>query len=149
MATWTRLLIGGIVVTAVTAYLAYSAASSGWQYYLTVDECLHQADALGKARLRVSGAIARDSLRIAPGRARATFRLAGTTADLAVTCRGPLPDNLAEAIDVVVEGEMDRTGRLRGERVMTRCASKYRSRVKGPPAAAAGGFAKAARWSGG
>ena len=149
MATWIRLTVGGVVVSTVMAYMAFSAASSSWQYYLTVDECLNQADALAKARLRVSGTIARDTLRIAPGRGEATFQLMGTDADLPVTCRGPLPDNLAEAMEVVVEGEMEPAGRLRGERVMTRCASKYRSRDEGQRASGDGELAQADRWSGG
>jgi cytochrome c-type biogenesis protein CcmE len=41
-----------------------------------------------------------------------------------------LPDNLVEGIDVVVEGTLEKQGRLRGEKVMTRCASKYQANTK-------------------
>ena len=40
---------------------------------------------------------------------------------------GPLPDNLAEEMEVVVEGSLEPSGCLRGDRVLTRCASKYAS----------------------
>jgi cytochrome c-type biogenesis protein CcmE len=40
------------------------------------------------------------------------------------TCRCRLPDNLAEDIDVVVEGTFQSDG-IHGDKVITRCASKY------------------------
>lgn len=125
MTTSMRLAAGGILIAGVTAYLAYSAASSEWQYYLTVDECLAPADALQEVRIRVSGRIAADSLEIAADRTEATFLLAGASGQLQVRCSGPLPDNLAEDRDVVVEGRLDGHRRFQGTRVLTRCASKY------------------------
>ena len=50
-------------------------------------------------------------------------------ANLKVVCSGPLPDNLAEGIAVLVEGRLDDGGLLHGEKVLTRCASKYQSRL--------------------
>jgi cytochrome c-type biogenesis protein CcmE len=43
---------------------------------------------------------------------------------LHATCRCALPDNLAENIDVVVEG-MLQADEIHGDKVITRCASKY------------------------
>jgi cytochrome c-type biogenesis protein CcmE len=39
-----------------------------------------------------------------------------------------LPDNLANGIAVLVEGRLDDAGLLHGEKVLTRCTSKYQSR---------------------
>ncbi len=58
---------------------------------------------------------------------QAEFALKGTEANLPVVCSGPLPDQLGERAEVVVEGRLDECGVLRGEKVLTRCASKYRS----------------------
>ena len=60
-------------------------------------------------------------------RRRASFTLAGEKegANLKVDCRGPLPDNLAEGIAVLVEGRIDDGGVLHGEKVLTRCDGKY------------------------
>jgi len=132
MSTGRKLVIGGIVVAGVTAYMAYLGAASSWQYYLTVDECLADTTVQPGDRIRVNGKVAPGSLQIAAGRGQADFALQGTEAELSVTCSGPLPDNLAEGIDVVVEGRLEDSGRLRGDKVLTRCASKYESR--GQPA---------------
>ena len=121
-------MIGGSIVVGVTAYMAYLGASASWQYYMTVDECVANAATLTTDRIRVSGTVAVNTLRIAEDRREATFSLKGQREQLPVTCSGPLPDNLAEGVDVVVEGRLDERGCLRGEKLLTRCASKYESR---------------------
>ena len=128
MTTGTRLIIGGGIIAAVTGYMAYLGASSSWQYYLTVDECAADASELVGCPLRVNGHVAPNSLEIEPDRTRAAFVLRGTQSGVLVTCDGPLPDNLAEDMDVVVEGQLDSGGVLRGDKVLTRCASKYRTK---------------------
>ena len=125
MTTGMKLACGGVVVVGVTAYMAYLGAASSWQYYLTVDECIASATDLAEYRIRVSGKVARDSLHIGPDRVQATFSLEGTSQNLPVTYEGTLPDGLAEQIEVVVEGQIEDSGTLRGEVVLTRCASKY------------------------
>ncbi|MHB1037928.1 MAG: cytochrome c maturation protein CcmE [Pirellulales bacterium] len=127
MTTGRKLAIAGLIVAGVTGYMAYLGASSSWRYYVTVDECLSDAARLAKDRIRVNGKIAAGTLAIAEDRGRARFALEGTSGKLAVTCPGPLPDNLAERMDVVVEGRLDDRGTLCGEKVLTRCASKYQS----------------------
>jgi cytochrome c-type biogenesis protein CcmE len=122
-----KLVIGGAVLAVVTGYVAYLGASSSWQYYLTVDECAANSGQFTGKRVRVSGRVAPGSLQIRDDRALATFVLQGQGASLSAECPGPLPDNLAEDMDVVVEGTLQRSDFLRGRKVLTRCASKYES----------------------
>jgi cytochrome c-type biogenesis protein CcmE len=138
MATGTRLAIGATIVLSVTAYMAYLGASSSWRYYLTVDECLADAAELQSDRIRVSGLISVDSLQVATDRSRADFRMEGSHQDLSVRCLGPLPDNLAEQRQVVVEGNLRPDGVLCGDKVLTRCASKYSSQGPRDASAVAG-----------
>lgn len=127
---WTnrKLALGVMVIAGVTAYMAYLGAANSWQYYLTVDECLANRDALPGDRIRVTGRIVPHTLIVAADRSRAEFSLAGTEGDLPVICSGSLPDELAEGMDVVAEGHLDAGGLLRAHKVLTRCASKYESR---------------------
>jgi cytochrome c-type biogenesis protein CcmE len=145
MTTGRKLAIGAVVAAGVTAYMAYLGASTSWQYYLTVDECLADAPVRLGDRIRIRGKVARDSLRIAPSRTEASFALEGSQGNLQVTCSGPLPDNLAEGMDVVVEGRLETVKFFRAERVLTRCASKYRSQQA---AVSSRGGASAGRGSG-
>ena len=95
--------------------MAYLGGSSSWQYYLTVDECLAQGPSLLDRRVRVNGSVAPASLRIDGDRASATFSMGGQKGTVSVVCEGPLPDNLAEDVAVVVEGRLEQPGLLRGE----------------------------------
>jgi cytochrome c-type biogenesis protein CcmE len=120
-----RLAIGTVIVLGATAYMAYVGASTSWQYYLTVDECLSQSTELTGRPLRINGTIRRDSLVIRPNRLGAEFQLEGTNGSIRVEFIGRVPDNLAESRQVVVEGHLDNDHRLHAETVLTRCSSKY------------------------
>jgi cytochrome c-type biogenesis protein CcmE len=137
MTTGTRVALAGGVIAALTAYMAYRGASSSWRYYLTVDECAAALIEIRGQPLRVNGHVAPNSLQISPDRKSASFVLKGTDRDLCVVYAGPLPDNLAENMDVVVEGRLDDCDMLRGDKVLTRCASKYESKQHAPVEATA------------
>lgn len=127
-----KLMLGAVLMAGATMYLAYLGAASSWRYYVLVDECLAHRDDFVGTRLRVTGRVAPQSLVIRPDRTSATFSLRGATSAIDVSCRGPLPDNLAEDMEVVVEGTLQpgREGGLRGDKVLTRCASKYQAAQK-------------------
>jgi cytochrome c-type biogenesis protein CcmE len=129
-----KLILAGAVVAAVTIYMAFAGASASWQYYLTADECLARADTLAKDRLRVGGKVALKTLQVSSDRRQIAFTFQTAQGRLAVHCAGPPPDNLVEGMDVVVEGRLEGPGLLQGEKLLTRCASKYKS----PSAAASG-----------
>ncbi len=120
-----KLALAGAVIAIVVVYLTFLGLSTTWQYYLLVDECQGQVDQFRGKRLRVSGRVEKGSLHISPDRREASFRLCGDKHKLPVSCLGPLPDNLADCMDVVVEGVLQDDGHLQGQKVITRCASKY------------------------
>ena len=119
-----KLTAGALLTAAAIGYLAYLGAASSWQYYLSVDEAVADATHIEGKRIRVSGRVRTGSLTIVDDRRQATFDLAGVLHTLHATCRCTLPDNLAEGIDVVVEGTLQADG-IHGDKVITRCASKY------------------------
>jgi cytochrome c-type biogenesis protein CcmE len=127
MSPLAKLILVFVIVAAGASYLAYVGASTSWQYYLLVDECAQSQGELIGRRLRVTGRVAPNSLQLRADRRLASFVLCGQHSELQVSCNGPLPDNLAEGIDVVVEGTLKRDGVILGEKVMTRCASKYQA----------------------
>jgi cytochrome c-type biogenesis protein CcmE len=125
VSTGWKLAIGGLLIVGLTTYMAYVGASASWQYYMTVDEFASNAPPLAGHRVRVSGKVTPGTLHIAADRRQADFTLQGASASLPVVCSGTLPDNLADDIDVVVEGRVDESGMLRGDKILTRCADKY------------------------
>ena len=132
-----KLAIGATVIVGVTLYMAYVGASSSWKYYVTAEEYLANPQAFAGQQLRVSGKVADGSLAV-DGRGDGRFSLAAGDGQLTVVCRCVLPDNLAEGVDVVVEGRVDEQGILHGDKVLTRCASKYAAGSSENPVATAG-----------
>jgi cytochrome c-type biogenesis protein CcmE len=119
-----KLISGALLTALLIGYLAYLGAASSWQYYLSVEEAMTDAKQIEGSRIRVSGRVKPGSLTILDDRRQATFELVGGQHMVRATCRCRLPDNLAEDIDVVVEGTFHSDG-IHGDKVITRCASKY------------------------
>jgi len=137
MSTGKKLTIAGLVIAGATAYMAYLGASSSWQYYMTAKECLENATQVAGQRIRVSGTIVPGSLVIAPDRQEARFSLNEAGSSLPVVCTGPLPDDLSptKSMEVVVEGRLEGPC-LHGDKLISRCASKYNAQKKEPAATA-------------
>lgn len=128
MSVCAKLISGGTILLGVTVYVAFLGASTSWQYYLTVDECMADLSRFSGSELRINGRVAPGTLHLRNDGASARFVLEGTSGRLPTTCSGPLPDNLAEGMLVVVEGRLSEGGSLEADKVLTRCASKYESR---------------------
>ncbi len=127
MTSGKKLAIGAALLAAAVGYMAYLGAASSWQYYVTTDECLADPATFVGQRLRVSGKVAAGTLQLGVAPRQIAFALEGSKRTLPVVCPGPAPDNLAEQMEVVVEGRLDSKGVLQGEKLITRCASKYES----------------------
>jgi len=127
-----KLSLAGLVVAGVTGYMAYLGAASSWQYYMTVKECVDNAKDMTGQRVRVSGSIAPGSLVIAADRQEARFSLTESGTSIPVVCKGPLPDDLSpdKSMDVVVEGHLEGGYTFHGDKLITRCASKYDAQKK-------------------
>ena len=124
-----KLAVAALVVVGVTGAMAFVGAAASWQYYVTPQECLAGGARFAGHRIRVSGKIVPGSLHIAADRHEAGFLLAGSGGNLPVTCSAAVPDNLAESMDVVVEGRLEAATLLRGDKIITRCASKYKAQA--------------------
>jgi cytochrome c-type biogenesis protein CcmE len=127
-----KLVAGALFIATAFGYLAFLGAASNWQYYLSVDEVVADQGNLSGRRMRVSGRVVPGTLSIAKERREASFDLAGQHQTLSFACRCTIPDNLAEDAEVVVEG-MLQANVFRGEKVITRCASKYEPKAAPTP----------------
>lgn len=127
MSSGTKLVIGAVLAGSAIGYLAYAGAANSWQYYLSVDEAANESSSLLGKHVRLSGKVVPGSLSIGQDRRSATFDLGGETKMMHASCQCLMPDNLAENIDVVVEGTLQPQG-VEGIKVITRCASKYQSK---------------------
>jgi cytochrome c-type biogenesis protein CcmE len=119
-----KIAIAGIVLAAAVTYLVASGVSSGWVYYLQVDDFLQHADYQDK-RVRIAGLVAEDNLAVDTAGLVARFEMIGLERNLAVEYKGIVPDNFQPGIEAVVEGRLGDDGVFHAATLMTKCASKY------------------------
>jgi cytochrome c-type biogenesis protein CcmE len=124
----TKLIAGGVILLLAIGYLAYAGMKEGWTaYHLPVDEYVKDAKYHGQ-RVRLAGKAAEEGLKSHPGLMKAEFMLLGETEKVAVAYTGVIPDLFKADVEVVVEGRRDASGVFQADVLMTKCASKYKSK---------------------
>jgi cytochrome c-type biogenesis protein CcmE len=129
----TKFLIGGLIVFAAVAYLAYAGFKSGSSYYLTVDSFMVEPQYRDQ-HVRLRGKVGQDKLVIDAQNMKADFHLLGEdkSIDLPVSYHGAVPDLFKAGADVVVEGKLGPDGIFKADKVLTKCASKYDAKPASP-----------------
>lgn len=126
-----RVLLGGIAVMGVVAYLMVTGMQDSMVYYHTPAELRAKVTddpSYRELGLKVGG-------RVAPGSVRFNERSLDLSFDVvdiedgltsfAVRYQGPLPDTFEEGRDVVVEGRLNEAGVFEATTVLTKCGSRY------------------------
>ena len=88
-----------------------------------------RANLIGK-RVKVYGLVKAGSLMHRPGTLDYRFELSDLGSSIRVTARGIIPPQLAEGREATAEGTLAADGILQANRVLTKCPSKYRGRIK-------------------
>ena len=127
--TWVRVIIGIIVIGGGVGYFMYQAMQSSWSYYYSVDEFAGGSESVKNSSLRLAGKVKPGSISKDMEQMLLSFVIQGTDAELPVIYSGVVPDNFAEDIEVVVEGQLDPAGDFNAQTLMTRCESKYKAKV--------------------
>ena len=123
-------LIGGSMV-----YLIYQVTQSPFSYYYSVDEFSMKKDIAKKNSVRLAGKVGKGTIVRDVQQMLLKFRLTGENNSLGVNYdykkyKGVVPDNFADDIEVVVEGQLADSGVFEAKKVMTKCESKYKAKVK-------------------
>ena len=108
----------------------YQTMQSSWSYYYSVDEFSANSTAVRNASVRIAGRVKEGTVARDLQKMKLTFTLAGSKSEVPVWYEGSVPDNFTEDIEVVVEGRLDISGVFQADRLMTKCESKYKAKVK-------------------
>jgi cytochrome c-type biogenesis protein CcmE len=117
------LVIVGIVVALVAAYLVLSAARGSAAYYMTIEE----VKALGASErtVRVTGNVVGDSIVWEPRELRLQFEIAEDVERLSAVYHGSRPDMFRDGAQVVLEGRYSPQGIFEARTMLLKCPSKY------------------------
>ena len=118
-------LIGGSMV-----YLIYQVTQSPFSYYYSVDEFSTKMDIAKNNSVRLAGKVGKGTIKRDVQQMLLEFILTGEKNTLAVNYKGVVPDNFADDIEVVVEGQLADNDVFEAKKVMTKCESKYKAKVK-------------------
>jgi len=130
-------ILATVVVSAVAvAGLLRASMGEGAEYYKHVDEALSsQAKLLGK-RLRVHGNVVDGTLIHQAGTLDYHFTVESKAprdhATMAVDFHGIPPDLFKSGAEVIVAGVLGSDGKLRSDRIETKCPSKYETQAGKP-----------------
>jgi len=127
---WIKPVVGVVVIGGALSFFIFQAMQSSWAYYYSVDEYMgHQAQAQNVS-LRLAGTVKAGTVDYNMEQMKLAFDLAGESAALPVVYNGVVPENFEEDREVVVEGRFDPAGKFQATLLMTRCESKYESKLK-------------------
>ena len=128
--TVVKVLVGITVIGGGVGYFMYQAMRSSWSYYYSVDEFLANSSEVKNHSVRIAGRVKGGSVVRDLQKMSLTFTLAGSENEVPIHYKGSVPDNFAEDREVVVQGRRDTSGVIQADLLMTRCESKYRTKVK-------------------
>jgi cytochrome c-type biogenesis protein CcmE len=122
-----KLIIGGIIIVIVVAYLFWSGMKDSSVYFMTVNEFFEQIDQVEGKGTRVNGDIVPGSIKWDAPNVLLTFQLAEGNNVLNIRHNGVAPDTFQEGLSVVVEGKYE-NGIFNATHIMTKCPSKYEAK---------------------
>ena len=120
-----KIVIGVGVIVLALIFLIYSGMKDSSLYYLTIPELYAQSGEIAGKGVRVSGDVVPGSIDWNAAAVELRFAMHEDGDTLQVFHKGLMPDQLAEAQQVVVEGRLGEDGVFQATTLLTKCPSKY------------------------
>ena len=123
-----KIIVGVLLITCALAYLIVGGLKETAVYYMTVPELYARAEQPVGQGMRVSGPLLPESIRWNAEKIELRFALCEAEDTLRVIYHGVPPDQLANAQQVVVEGELLSSGVFLARKLLLKCPSKYETK---------------------
>lgn len=122
-----RFLVGGFLILAGLAYLAFTVTRASAVYYLTVPELYARGTAAQQRAVRVSGIVDAGSIERDPATFVTRFKASDAGGALPVVYQGTVPDIFQPGIQVVVEGKLGADGVFHADSLLTKCPAHFQA----------------------
>lgn len=143
-----KFAIGGILLLGAVAYLILSGTITGAQYFISVDDLVHNSDYVGQT-VRITGAVIGDTIDFDASDFTLDFTIAhmdgefedlaqelytavndSSRTQLAVHLEGePMPDLLQHEAQAILTGEIGSDGVFYASELLLKCPSRYEEAV--------------------
>ena len=149
-----KFIVGGLLILAAVVYLIFSSTKANAEYFMTVNELRAKGDSLVGQNLRISGAVAGDTIQYNPDTNNLTFDIANVPGDnatiaaqgglskvlheavidpararLTIVYNGPKPDLLRGEAQAIITGHLGEDGVFHAEELLLKCPTKYEEAV--------------------
>ena len=126
-----RIAATALVLALALGGLFYSTLQEGTEYYVHVDEVMHDPGAWHGKRLQLHGYVVDKSIFVKPDTLEYVFQIQNKGSVVPATYTGIVPDTFKDGSEVVLKGQLGPKGfRVEPNGVMAKCPSKY---VAGQP----------------
>jgi cytochrome c-type biogenesis protein CcmE len=119
-----KFIVGGVIIVLVIVYLIYTGIQSSSAYYLTIDELYARSDLMGR-QVRVSGLVDAATIDYNSKDLILAFDISSETGQhLPVVFNGPMPDQMREGAEAIIEGKFDGST-FNANTLLLKCPSRY------------------------
>ncbi len=150
----TKFIVGGILILAAVVYLIISSTKANAEYFVTVDELQASSAGFVGDNIRISGAVAGDTIQYDPDASSLSFEIANVPGDnasiaaqgglakvlhdavvdptrsrLTVVYYGPKPDLLRDEAQAIITGHLGEDGSFYATDLLLKCPTKYEESV--------------------
>jgi len=149
-----KFIIGGILILAAVIYLIISSTRANAEYFMTVDELNAKGSSFVGQNVRISGAVAGDTIQFNANTNDLSFQIANVPGDnatiaaegglakvlhdavvdpnrdrLTIVYNGPKPDLLRDEAQAIVTGHLGADGVFHADELLLKCPTKYQEAV--------------------
>ncbi len=149
-----KFIIGGVLILAAVIYLIISSTRANAEYFMTVDELKAKGSSMVGQNVRISGAVAGNTIQFNPQTNDLSFEIANVPGDnatiaaegglakvlheavvdpkrsrLMIVYHGPKPDLLRDEAQAIITGHMGSDGAFHADELLLKCPTKYQQAV--------------------
>ena len=149
-----KFIVGGVLILAAVVYLIISSTKANAEYFMTVDELQAKGYSLVGQNIRISGAVAGDTIQFNPNTNDLSFEIVNVPGDnatiaaqgglakvlhdavidpsrsrLMVVYNGPKPDLMRDEAQAIITGHLGADGIFQAEELLLKCPTKYQEAV--------------------
>ena len=149
-----KFIVGGVLILAAVVFLIVSSTQANAEYFVTVNELRAKGNSVVGQNIRISGAVAGDTIQYNPTTNALSFEIANVPGDnatiaaqgglakvlheaiidparmrLKVVYNGPKPDLLRDEAQAIITGHLGEDGAFHADELLLKCPTKYQEAV--------------------
>jgi cytochrome c-type biogenesis protein CcmE len=149
-----KFIAGGLLILTAVIYLIISSTKANAEYFMTVNELLAKGEIANGQNVRISGAVAGETIQFDPTTSELSFEIANVPGDnstiaaegglakvlhdavndpsrtrIKIIYNGPKPDLLRDEAQAIITGHLNEDGTFQADELLLKCPTKYQEAI--------------------